>query len=307
MRFDLTDLQLFLHVAESGSLTAGAARSHLALASASARVRGMEDALGIALLTRGRRGVAPTPAGQALLHHARLVLRQIDKMHGELGEYAQGLKGRVRLLCNTVALSEFVPQALDAFLRRHPNVNVDLEERLSHDIVNALAEGSAEIGIVAQSTHLASLADLAGLETLPFRLDRLVAIGALSGPGAFAALPVPDRHGAVAFGALCDADFIGLAGDSALQRYLAQHAARAGRILKVRVRLPGFDAICRMVESGVGISVVPEAAALRCGATMAIRALPLSDPWAVRQLTLCARRFSDLPAYTRQLVEELKA
>ncbi len=109
MHFDLTDLRLFLHVAEAGSITAGAARSGLALASASARVRSMEEQAGVALLERGRRGVEATPAGRALLHHARLVAGQIERMRGELGEYARGLKGHVRLLANTAAMAEFLP------------------------------------------------------------------------------------------------------------------------------------------------------------------------------------------------------
>ena len=295
MRFDLTDLQLFLHVAEAGSLTAGARRNHLALASASARVRGMEEALGVPLLLRGRRGVTPTPAGQTLLHHARLVLRQMDKMRGELGEYAQGLKGHIRLLCNTVALSEFLPEALGSFMQRHPNLNLDLEERLSHDIALGVAEGEADIGILADS------ADLAGLETFPFRPDRLVAVLAETGG------PPVDADGAVSFERLLDSDFIGLAGDSALHSYLAQHASRLGQPLKVRVRLRSFEAICRMVANGAGLSVVPEAAARRCQQGMAIRIVPLAEPWALRQLLICVRRFSELPLFARQLIEEIRA
>lgn len=106
---------------------------------------------------------------------------------------------------------------------------------------------------------------------------------------------------------MLDLDFIGLAGDSALQRYLALHAARAGKQLKVRVRLRSFDAICRMVENGVGVSVMPEAAARRSQKTMAVSYIPLSDPWTLRNLTICTRRFAELPSYTRKLIEEIRA
>lgn len=133
MHFDLTDLRLFLHVAEAGSITGGAACSGLALASASARVRGMEEQAGVALLERDRRGVRPTPAGRALLHHARAVMGQVERMRGELGEYAHGLKGHVRLLANTAAMAEHLPEALAAFLAENPNVDVDLDERPSAD------------------------------------------------------------------------------------------------------------------------------------------------------------------------------
>ena len=297
MRFDLVDLQLFVHVVEEGSLTAGAARSHLALASASARVRGMEQALGMPLLLRGRRGVAVTPPGQALLHHARLVLLQMDKLRGDLGEFARGLKGQLRLLCNTSALSEFLPEALGTFLDRHPNLTIDLEERLSYDIVKSVSAGLADMGIVSDSV------DMRGLQTFLFRPDRLVAIAAAGGVHQRAIGPAE----MVDFASLLEHDFVGLADDSALQQYLGLHAARIGRPLKVRVRLRSFDAVCRMVASGVGVGVVPQSAARRCQQTMALRCMELLDPWSVRNLTICVRQFSELPLYARQLIEHLKA
>lgn len=293
MRFDLTDLRLFLNIAETGSITAGAGRSYLALASASARIQGMEQALGVALLTRERRGVHPTPAGQALVNHARLILDQVERMRGELGEYAKGLKGQVRLLANTSSLSEFLPDALSDFLAGHPNVNVDLEELPSADIVAAIRDGHGDIGIVADSV------DMAGLETFPFRLDQLVLVVAR------------DRNlgitGKVAFGELLDQEFIGLAEGSALQSWLDGHAARAGRRLKFRVRLKSFISICRLVERDVGISIIPATAAKRYLPSMAIRIVELADPWALRRLTICVRRFGDLATHAQQLVRHLEA
>jgi DNA-binding transcriptional LysR family regulator len=293
MRFDLTDLRLFLHVAEAGSITHGADRANMALASASARVRGMEKALGVPLLERGRRGVRPTPAGRALVHHARVVLRQLERMRGELGDYARGLKGHVRLLSNTAALTEFLPETLAAFLAAHPNVDIDLEERLSDEIVGAVAEGLADAGIVADAV------DLAELETFPFRIDRLVLVVPRDHPLAC--------HRQLAFREVLDQEFVGLSRGSALQEYLGRHAARAGRALKLRVRLSSFDAVCRMVEHGVGLGVIPEAAARRCRRSMAIRTVRLTDAWALRHLTVCVRRFDELPAHARQLIEHLRA
>lgn len=293
MRFDLTDLQLFVFVCEAGSITAGARRAHLALASASARLRGMEEALGVRLLDRARRGISPTPAGRALLHHARAVLLQLERMRGELGEYATGLKGHVRMLSNTASLSEFLPEALSAFLAAHPTIDIDLEERLSYEIVRAIAEGHAEIGLVADTV------DLAGLEIFPFRTDRLV-------------LVTPRGHRlagmrSIAFGELLDEAFVGLGEGSALQDYLAGQAARLGRRPKYRVRLRSFDAVCRMVERGVGIGVISEAAARRYQRSMDISRVALSDPWALRHLTICVRSYADLPLHARLLVDAIKA
>src|SRR3954469_24402157 len=170
MRFDLVDLSLFRHVVDAGSITHGAERAHLALAAASTRIRNMEAALGTSLLHRERQGVQPTPAGRTLVHHARLLLLQAERMHGDLAQYAEGIKGQIRLMSNTNALTEFLPEPLSDFLASHPQVNIDLEERLSDEIVAAVAGGVADIGIVAATV------DMAGLETLPFRTDRFVLV-----------------------------------------------------------------------------------------------------------------------------------
>jgi DNA-binding transcriptional LysR family regulator len=296
VRFDLTDLQLFLHVVEAGSITGGATRAHLSLASSSERIHGMEDTLGVPLLLRGRRGVTPTKAGEALVRHARLVFQQLQRMRAELGEHAQGLKGTVRLMCNTAALSEYLPEALTGFMARHPNVDVNLEERPSHEVAKAVREGAADLGILADAV------DLSQLESFPFRVDRLVAVTT----PALAHLLSPDGA-PVDFIRLLEFDHVGLAGDSALFHYLELQARRLGRTLHARVRLRGFEAVCRMVEAGVGIGIVPEPAARRCAQTMNIAVLALLDAWSLRQLAVCVKSFDDLPRHAQQLVDALRA
>ncbi|MGB6535995.1 MAG: LysR family transcriptional regulator [Xanthobacteraceae bacterium] len=292
MRFDLADLNLFRHVVEAGSITRGAERAHLALAAASTRIRNMEDALGIALLTRGRQGVVPTQAGRTLLQHARAMLRQAERLHEDLSAYGGGLAGQVRVLSNTNALTEFLPEALSSFLASHRNVSVDLEERLSDEIVGLIAEGVADLGIVAGTV------DAGGLETYPFRRDRFVLVVAREHSLA--------AHRKIAFEQVIDHDFVGLDRASALQRFLASKAVRIGRPLRLRVQLRSFDAVCRMVECKVGIGIVPETTARRVQKTMAIAVVPLTDPWAVRELTICVRSMEELPLYARQLVEHLR-
>ena len=134
MRFDLVDLGLFIAVADTRSITRGALRANLALASASARIKGLEAALGVALLKRGRRGIELTAAGENLLDHARIILHNVETLRGDLAAYASGVKASVLLLANTSGLSEHLPRALAAFLRDHPDINVDIEERESTDI-----------------------------------------------------------------------------------------------------------------------------------------------------------------------------
>jgi DNA-binding transcriptional LysR family regulator len=293
MRFDLADLGLFRDVVEAGSITHGAARAHLALAAASTRIRNMEQAIGAALLLRSRQGVKPTQAGRTLLQHARTMLVQAERLREDLGAYAGGLAGQIRVLSNTNALTEFLPEALSSFLSAHPHVSVDLEERLSDEIVGLIAEGVADLGIVAGTV------DAGALETYPFRKDRFVLVVARDHPLA--------KRARIGFAQVLDRDFVGLDRASALQRFLADKAARIGRPLRLRVQLRSFDAVCRLVECNVGIGIVPETTARRAARAMGIVAVTLTDPWAVRDLTICVRGMRDLPPFARLLVEHLRA
>jgi DNA-binding transcriptional LysR family regulator len=253
----------------------------------------MEEALGAALLVRTRQGVTPTQAGRTLLQHARTILRQADRLREDLGAYAGGLAGQIRVLSNTNALTEFLPEALSSFLSAHPHVGVDLEERLSDEIVGLIAEGVADLGIIAGTV------DPGSLETFPFRRDRFVLVVARNHPLA--------KRSKIAFAQVLDHDFVGLDRASALQRFLADKAARAGQPLRLRVQLRSFDAVCRLVECDVGIGIVPETTARWATRAMAIVAVPLTDAWAVRDLTICIRSFRELPTHARQLVEHLRA
>lgn len=293
MRFDLTDLRLFLCIVEAGSITRGAEMANLALPSASGRLRGMEEVAGVTLLERGRRGVSPTPAGSALAHHARLVLAQIDRMRGELGEFAGGMRGRVRILANTAAMTEFLPELLAPWLAVHPKIDIDLRERQSTDIVAAISGGHADIGIVSDAV------DHGGLKTLPFAVDRMVVVAPPDSPLA--------GRRQIAFTETLDHGFVGLGAGSALQDYLGGHAARAGRRIAFRIRMRGFDGLCRMVAAGVGIGIVPETAAARARRLWDIATIPLSDGWAARRLLLCLRDPGALAPPARALVQALTA
>jgi DNA-binding transcriptional LysR family regulator len=293
LHVDLVDLSLFRHVVEAGSITHGAQRASLALAAASTRIRNIEESLGAPLLVRGRQGVVPTPAGRAFLAHARQVLGDVERMRTDLSAFSGGQAGHVRVLSNTNALTEFLPEALSEFLALHPGVNVDIEERLSDEIVGVIAEGTADIGIVAGTV------DTGVLETFPFRSDRFAVV-------------VPRDHAlarrpAIDFAEMLEHDVVGLDRASALTRFLADKAARIGRPMRLRVQLRGFDAVCRLVECGVGVGVVPETTARRLAHTMRLAVIGLRDPWARRDLTLCVKDLDALPAFARDLVAHLRA
>jgi DNA-binding transcriptional LysR family regulator len=260
----------------------------LALASVSERIAGMEAALGAPLLERNRRGVRATAAGEALVRHARSILGQVEQMRGELRTYATGLKGRIRLLSNTAAMAAFLPPQLCQFLAIHRDLSIDLEERPSVDIVQALVNRRADLGVVADVT------DLGTLQTHQIASDQLVVVASHSHRVA--------RQSTVAFADILGEPIVGMA-DTALETHLAERASRLGRQLDYRIQLRNTEHVAMHVEAGIGISILSNALARTLRRDLAI--LPLSEAWATRRLYLCARDFSTLTPHAELLAQQL--
>lgn len=290
MRYDLPDLRLVAAIADSGSLTAGAARIHLAPSSASHRLSQLEAALGTPLFRRHARGLTPTPAGESLLRHARQVFAQLEQMHADLAPYASGLNSQVTVFANTNAINCFLPEDLGDFLREHPRIRVSLEEQPSPAIVQAVAAGQVEIGVVAAEGAAS------GLETLAYRRDRLV-------------LVVPSGHGlargpAVDFCEVLEQPFVCLHAGSAIHTFMMNAAAQLGGRLDVRIQVRSFTAVCRMVAAAVGIGMVPRSAVPASMADV-LRTVEIKDAWAPRDLQLCVRARASLSPAATALFEHL--
>ena len=293
IHFDLVDLRLMVRVAEAQSVTGGAEAAHLSAPAASTRIRNLEEAVGARLLNRTSQGVTLTAPGAALVHHARLVLGQVETLRGELRDHAQGIKGHLRVFANTSALSEFLPPLLRDYLKSHPDVTIDLRERLSPDVVRAVSEGQTDIGIFAGDVRAGDL------ELIDYRSDRLV-------------LVVPAAHplaGAprVGFAQTLELDHVGLSEASALHGFLQRICAARDRRLKLRIQAGNYESACRMVEAAVGVSVLPGSAARRHARTMGIAIVPLGDEWALRELRICVRSRDTLPAFAKDFVNLMVA
>jgi DNA-binding transcriptional LysR family regulator len=219
-------------------------------------------------------------------------MHQVTMMQGDIAAFSSGVRASVHLLANTSGLSEHLPKALGVFLREYPDISLDVEERESADIVGAIAGGAADLGFAAEH------AVPAHFERFSFSEDRLM-------------LVVPKRSDLsnrrqIDFIEVGNRDFVGLTNATALAVHIGRHAARLGVRLQVRARLRDFDAICRMVAAGVGVAVVPEAAAKRCAQSMPITPVAIRDDWANRRLVICARSFKSLPKPAKLLVEHLR-
>ncbi|PMR77514.1 LysR substrate-binding domain-containing protein [Billgrantia endophytica] len=290
-RFDFVTLKLFVSIADEGRLTAAAEREHMALAAVSKRISDLESLVGTALLYRRPRGVELTPAGHAFLHHARRILENIDQLQAELSEYGEGVKGHVRIHSNTSAIIAFLPQDLSTFSREYPQIKIDLQERVSSEVIAAARDGLTDVGIFAGHVPCESL------QLLPYRSDRLVLMTPRDHP--LAERESLYLHEATNF------DFIGLQQDASLQALLHEQAGRAGKTLRMRIQVRSFDAICRMIHHGMGVGVLPEKTIYRDLRDLQLCSIPLSDEWARRELVIGVRQYDELSVIARHLVDHL--
>ncbi|NVZ63528.1 LysR family transcriptional regulator [Pseudomonas gingeri] len=292
-RLDLITLQLFVAVHEEGTLTRAAAREAIAVSAASKRLMELEEALGVGLFVRQAKGMALTPAGETLLHHARQMLFNVEKMGLELGEHTQGVRGYVRMLANLSAIIQFLPEDLRDFSARHPQVKVDLEERPSNGVVQGVLDGVADLGVCSCDT------DVRGLPSVLYRHDRLVVL-------MLPDHPLADRE-ELAFAETLDSDHVGLHSASSINMRTHAAARAAGKVLRLRIHVPGFDAMCRMVQANMGIGILPLKAYELFGRALGLHAVPLNDEWSTRSLILVARDETSLSPVSRLLFEHLKA
>lgn len=293
VQFDLVDMRLFINVAEAHSLTRGAERSHLSAPAASVRIKHLEEAVGIQLLYRLPQGVTLTRAGQAYLHHARQVLHQLEHLRGDLQEYADGIKGHLRIHATTSATAELLPAVLGRYLAAQPDVNIDLREHTSAAVVRAVLDGQADMGIAA--AHAGTEA----LDLIPYRQDRLV-LATCHGHSLA-------QRATVSFLETLDYYHVGLQETTALHLFVCNHAQALHRPIRFRIQVGNFEAVCRMIEAGVGVGIVPGSIARRHAQRMAIRVVPLADDWAVRRLNVYVRDREQLPAFARDLLGLLQA
>ena len=293
MHFDLVDLRLFIHIAESPSLTQGARKASISPAAASARITSLEENMASRLLYRDSRGVELTPAGELFLQHARVIMRQVDYMKSEFTGYDTEASGHIRIFANTTAATEFLPGILAGFLAERPGVTVDLQERLSRDIVRGVMDGSTDMGIIAGPVEADSL------QVIHFSTDQLVLVTPLDHPLA--------QCTSIKLAETLAYPHIGLHEGTTLLRFLNEQVALHGKTLNMRIKVYSFEAMCRMVEAGVGIAILPESSARRHQQTMGLAVIELDEPWRVRERSILVRDLQALPKVTRALINMLLA
>jgi DNA-binding transcriptional LysR family regulator len=291
MRLDLVDLRLFVLLAETGSLSETALKVPMALSAVSHRLKKMEEMYGVRLVERHSRGIRLTSEGDVLLYHARSVLQACDRLTGEMGEISRGLKREIRLLANTVASTVFLPAVLGRFLAHEPDIDIRLVERPSRDIIKAIEDGEADIGIVDGALGVERM------QMLPFARDRLVLVTPIGHE--------LSRLSHVAFAQTLDHPYVGLSEYSALQQFLEEMARLKGKSLRHRVHTNNYQSLASLVASGAGLGILPSRIAQRYAPLNALHIIEFDDPWAIRDLKICVRDAASLPAHSRRLLDAL--
>lgn len=290
---DIDSIALFVKAAELRSLTRAAESSNMGLAAASRRISLLEHRLKAPLLERSPKGVELTPAGETLLVHAKAMLLQLNQMQADMDDHGTGRRGQLRILANTSAMAQFVPDDLARYAQLNPDVRLIVGERWSGQIVAALLSGDADLGIIVEG------ASTEGLDVFPYRSDRLAVI-------------VPEGHplaeGEMAdYVDVLDYDVIALESGSSMMRLLAEQAVHLEKGLQLRVQVRGFEVVCRFVQSGLGVGLLPYQAARAMAQSMGLAVRALSDEWAVRHMLTCIKKDRPPSLSLARLLETLAA
>ena len=292
---DLKTLRLFVSVCDLQNMARAAELEHIEPSAISKRIAQLETDLGTPLLMRARRGVHPTPAGEAVLEHARNVLFTVDRISHDAATFGTGVTGHVRLIATASAIAESLLDDIAVFMREPTNANikVDVEERYSRELVRQLREGMASVGVCWDSV------DLEGLRHRPYRRDRL-------------ALAVHPEHPlakrrSLRFEQTLDHEHVGLPPASAMHTMLTRAAARVGRSVSYRVIVSNFDAAFRVVAANLAISIVPIEVGSPYARMLGVKLIALSDTWARRRFTVCFKDLAGLQPAARRMVDHLVA
>lgn len=292
MTLNPVSLRVFLATVETGTIAAASEREHIAAAAISKRISELESLMETQLLIRTNKGIEPTEAGITLVKLARRALYELDDVLLQMRDYATGLRGNVRVFANISAITQFLPDELNAFQKKYPDVRLQLEEQISDVITKAIAENAADVGIFTWTPHHSAL------DMFPYHRDRLTLITPPDHP-----LLQQDR---VSFLDTLDYDYVGMHTGSAINQLLMKAATSLNRTLRLVIQVTSYDALCMMVHSGLGVGILPERLVQYYSKTLGLNQIHLDEPWVERELRMCVRSYDALPTAARLLVDHLR-
>jgi DNA-binding transcriptional LysR family regulator len=290
---DVKTLRLLVAVCDLQNIKHAAAQENIEPSAISKRIAQLEASLGTTILIRNRRGVQPTPAGLALLEHARTVLFTMDRIESDIAAFSGGARGHVRVVASASAIAESLLDDVASFMRMESNrnVKVDIEEGLSRDIVHAVRDSRAAVGVLWDT------ADFEALEHRPYRQDQLAL-------AVHAGHPLANRN-SLTFRETLQYQHVGLQANSAVHRMLQRAAAQGGANLDYRVIVSNFDAAFKAVAANLGVSVIPVQVGSPYASVGDVKLIPLTDKWATRRFAVCFKDEKGLQPAALSMVEYL--
>lgn len=294
-RIDLRSLQIFVSAVQGGSLSEAAATEHLVVSAVSRRIAALEELFGTPLLERRPGGVVPTAAGRDLIRHAGELKLVLERMDQSLGAHCAGIRGEINLHASTSAMMGTLPSIVAGFMAANAEVQINVKEWDSVQVVRSVENGSAHIGVFS------SYVDAAGLETMSHTSTHLAVVAS---PGH----PVCSRQ-TISFEETLEYDHVVLQdGDtfSALLLHMQDIASRFALPLRVRCRVATFGAACRFIQAGAGIGILPADVAGVFAGPLQLTLVALSDPWAAIRHDVCIQKDAALPTAARHFLECLR-
>jgi DNA-binding transcriptional LysR family regulator len=290
MRIDIESLRVFMAVVEAGSIAEASRALHLVASAVSKRISDLEQDTSAPLFYRHSRGVLPTPAGEALHHHAKQIFEQFRQIDTTLGEYSGGIRGHVRLAVTYTAMVHYLPDDLQRFIAVHPELKIELIEKTSDVVVRMVENGVVDFGICAMPGPSLRLT------CLPYRVDRLVLITPIGHPYS--------RRKSIKFEETLDHDYVGMQEGASIHTLSVRAAEAAGKRLKLRIQVTNYEAVRNMVAAGLGIGILPEVGLPQHERSRLV-GIPLDELWTDRSLNIVCRELQNLPSPARMMIEQL--
>ncbi len=278
----LAQVEGFVEIARQGNMGRAAQALSISQPALSARLQALEEELGAGLFRRTHAGMVLTPAGRAFLPHADRAIEAIRSGSTLVRQLEHGVVGELALAVAPAVSAYVLPEILVRFTERHPNVRLLVRTGHSEEIVDLVARGEVELGIVRQ------LRD-ARVRSRPLFEDELVLVARPDHPFAIA--------GAVDVSEISQAQLILFDRTSSYYDVTNALFRIAGVIPRGVTEVDNIEAAKRMVERGLGVALLPGTAIADSLAGGLLREIELAGTETIRRQIVAVERLEARPAW----------
>jgi DNA-binding transcriptional LysR family regulator len=277
----LAQVEGFLEIARQGNMGRAAQALAISQPALSARLQALEEELGAGLFRRTHAGMVLTPAGRAFLPHADRAIEAIRSGGSLVRQLEHGVVGELALAVAPAVSAYVLPEILVRFTERHPDVRLLVRTGHSEEIVDLVARGEVELGIVRQ------LRD-ARVRSRPLYEDELLLVARPDHPFAIA--------GAVDVSEISSAQLILFDRTSSYYDVTNALFRIAGVVPRGVTEVDNIEAAKRMVERGLGVALLPGTAIADSLSAGVLREIELAGTGTIRRRIVAVERLGARPA-----------